>query len=268
MRNWKIIVKASGLTLLVVLWSFSSHGQFTEVLRTGRPGFTIGSFTVGKGYGQIQSGIDVFGSTDASNERTRGILTNTVFRYGLGQTLEAGMLVEYRSETLDSSLSSSSRAGWSNIDIGLKKHVLVSRGPGPDIGLQVRFRIPNTSNDYPGDQVATKFMVVVGQQLSEKVRLIINGGGEWDPQGGPFKSMYTLNLQAPITASLGTFVEAAGSVKSGRSDITFQTGLAWLLSHNLQLDVYGSYGDNHGLRSFLVSTGVSWRFGLSAAAHR
>lgn len=261
-------MKASSLTLLVALWSFSSHGQFTEVLRTGRPGFTIGSFTVGKGYGQIQSGIDVFGSNYASKEQTRGILTNTVFRFGLGQTLEADMLVEYRSERIDSSLSSTSRAGWSNIDVGVKKHLLVSRGRGPDIGLQVRFRVPNTSKDYSGDQVAPKFIVVVGQQLSENVRLIFNGGGEWDPQGGPYKSVYTINLQAPITESLGTFVEAAGSVKSGQNDITFQTGMAWLLNQNLQLDVYGSFGDNHGLRSFLISTGVSWRVGLSAEAQR
>lgn len=261
-------MKALCLTLLLALWSVSSHGQFTEVLRTGRPGFTIGSYTVGKGYGQIQSGIDVFGSANASDERTRGILTNTVFRYGLGQTLEAGILVEYRSETLDSGFSSASRAGWSNIDVGLKKHLLVSRGLGPDIGLQIRFRIPNTSKDYPGDQVATKFMFVVGQQLSEKVRLIINGGGECDPQGGPFKSLFTLNLQAPLTGSLGTFAEAAGTVKSGQTEITFQTGLAWLLNENLQLDVYGSYGDNHGVQSFLVSTGVSWRVGLSAEPQR
>jgi hypothetical protein len=77
----------SRLVFIIVissLFASMARGQYNPVIRSARPGQSIGPFTVGARIFQVQSGVDAFGSKDYSTDEVRsGIQHNTVLRYGL-----------------------------------------------------------------------------------------------------------------------------------------------------------------------------------------
>ena len=79
-------------------------------------------------------------------------------------------------------------------------------------------------------------------------------GNDTTPAG-----VYVVNLAFPFNHVIGAFVETFGSIQRGNSTIHFDTGLAWLITPDLQLDLYGGIGNNNSLRESFLSIGVSWR---------
>jgi hypothetical protein len=73
-------------------------GQFNETIRTDRPGQSIGAYSAGKGFFQIQSGFDFFDYNN-SVSRGNGLLSNTVIRYGLTEPFEVSAMIEYKGKT-------------------------------------------------------------------------------------------------------------------------------------------------------------------------
>lgn len=246
------------LVLISILPLTQVTAQFNETIRTGRPGQAIGAFTVGTNIFQIQSGFDYFGSkTDGF--KNAGFLNNTVLRYGLTEPFEISALLEYKTETITQNDSKTTLNGLSAVDVGMRYHIYTGEGLIPNIGFQFRLRLPGLSEDFKVDDVAPRFIVVTSQRLSETFTLITNWGAAWTGNSSSPVGTYVINLSFPFNDKLGAFVETFGVYGQERFLVNFDTGLAWLLTPDLQLDLYGGYGNNYGLSNFFISTGVSWR---------
>jgi Putative MetA-pathway of phenol degradation len=115
------------------------------------------------------------------------------------------------------------------------------------------------SEYYNIDNIAPSFVFVTSQQLSQSFTLITNLGGSWNGNDATSTGLYTINLSCAFTDTFGAFIENYGSVTKGTWDTRFDTGVAWLVTPNLQLDLLGGYGSNHGLQDYFISTGFSWR---------
>jgi hypothetical protein len=247
--------------LLVVILLFPlirGAAQFNESIRTGRPGQAIGAFTVGTGIFQIQSGFDYFNSKSDEIKFT-GVLNNTVMRYGLTEPFEISALLEYRTGTATENNSKTNFSGLSAMDVGMRYHIFTGKGLIPNIGFQFRLRLPILSTEYQIDDIAPRFIVVTSQRLSETFTLITNWGAAWNGNNSSPTGTYVVNLAFPFNDTLGAFVETFGAYGQERFLINYDTGLAWLLTPDLQLDIYGGYGNNYGVIDFFISTGVSWR---------
>lgn len=236
------------------------YAQFYETIRSARPGQSIGASTVGKNIFQIQSGIDFFGAKNSDYDlKTNGFLTNTGLRYGLTDMFEVGAYFEYKNESTTSNDVTTSYSGLSNLVVGLRHQISSGEGLKPSIGFQFRLRLPLMSEHYQIDNLAPSFVFVTSQQLSKSLTLITNLGGSWNGMDATPTGLYTVNLSCAFTDTFGAFIENYGSVTQGTFDTRMDTGVAWLVTPNLQLDLLGGYGSNHGLQDFFVSTGFSWR---------
>ena len=250
--------------LLSFLISFitltSSVAQFNETIRTGRPGQAIGAFTVGSGIFQMQSGFDYFGSKNSkADSKNNGLLNNTVMRYGLTEQFEISTLLEYKTERITEGNNKTNQKGLSAFDVGMRYHIYTGKGLIPNVGFQIRMGLPILSEAYQINDLAPRFIVVTSQKLSNTFNLITNWGAAWNGVDSKPLGTYVVNLSFPFNDRFGSFVETFGGYGRGNFLINFDTGLAWLLTPDLQLDLYGGYGNNYGIKDYFVSTGVSWR---------
>jgi hypothetical protein len=238
------------------------HAQFYETIRSGRPGQSIGASTVGKSVFQIQSGIDHFGYTDDETQgKGNGFLMNTGLRYGLTETFEVGAYLEYKFESVKDNTSRYSPHGFSNVIVGLRHQIYTGKGLVPSVGFQLRVRLPMQTAYYQIDHIAPSFVFVTSQQLSSSWTLITNLGSSWNGNDAVPTGLYTINLSCALTDKFGAFIENYGNFMEDSFETRMDTGVAWLVTPNLQLDLLGGFGSNHGLQDYFISTGFSWRTG-------
>lgn len=235
------------------------QAQFNETIRTGRPGQAIGAFTVGHTIFQVQSGFDYYKSTTSATIFSEGFLNNTVMRFGLTEPFEVSALVEYKTETITDNDVKTEANGLSALDLGMRYHIYTGKGLVPNVGFQIRTRLPVLSEDYKIKDLAPRFILVTSQKLSDKFTFITNWGAAWNGNDSAPRGTYVVNLSFPFNDSFGAFIETFGGLQKGTSTINFDTGLAWLINPDLQLDLYSGYGNNQGINDFFLSLGVSWR---------
>jgi hypothetical protein len=248
------------LVVLFIVFGGVAHAQFYETINSGRPGQSVGAYTVGRGIFQIQSGFDSFGNTNNdAGTKNKGFLNSTGLRFGLTESFEVGAFFEYRHEEVTATNYSSSRGGLSNCGIGLRHQISAGNGLIPSVGFQFRLRLPVMSDYYKIDNVAPSFVFVTSQKLSNKFTLITNLGGAWNGTDATPIGTYTINLSCAFTDTFGAFIESYGSFTHGVFETRMDTGIAWLATRNLQLDLLGGFGRNNGLNDYFVSTGFSWR---------
>jgi hypothetical protein len=247
-------------TIASLMFTQIGFGQYNETIRSGRPGQSIGPFTVGKGIFQIQSGVDVYGFNNKTTDfEGNGFVHNTVMRYGLAERFEVSALVDYRAENFKTTGGETDLSGLSAFDIGGRYQFFSGEGLVPTLGFQLRFRLPVLSKDYEIDNIAPRFLFVTHQKLSDTFTFVTNFGGSWNGVNSIGTGFYVLNLSFPISGKLGGFVENYGNVSDGNFDTKFDAGLAYLCNNDLQLDVLGGLGKNDGVSDYFVSVGFSWR---------
>jgi Putative MetA-pathway of phenol degradation len=249
------------LCVSILLPIFSSgFAQFNETIRADRPSETVSPFTVGQGIFQVQSGFERDGSQNNGQDlKSHSILNNTVVRYGLTELFEINALVEYRN--LETTLHDvkTSFTGLSALDVGMRYHILTGEGLVPNIGFQFRVRLPVLSGPYEIKDIAPRINVMTSQRLSKKLTLATNWGAAWNGNDSSPTGAYTVNLSFPVCRGLNAFVETFGGLKQGDLTTDFDGGFAWIVQKNLQLDLYGGYGNNKGTKTNFVTMGVSWR---------
>ena len=246
--------------LLFVLSIQSCFGQYNETIRSGRPGQSIGPFTVGKGILQVQSGVEfyVFENKDFGFSGS-GFVHNTVIRYGILERFEVSGLIDYRNDKFKSNGSETDASGISALDLGGRYEFFEGNGAIPTIGFQMRVRLPVLSEDYQIDKIAPRFLFVTSQKLSDTFTLTTNWGGSWNGVNSVGTAVYIINLSFPITDKLGGFVENYGDLTDGDFDTRFDSGLTYLSNNDLQWDMLGGLGSNDGVSDYFVSVGVSLR---------
>lgn len=255
LRNYKLFIFS-----VLVFGQLAVYGQYNETIRSGRPGQSIGPFTVGKGIIQLQTGMDVFGFDDSnSGIKGNGVLNNSVVRFGLTERFEMSALFDYKLETLKANDSELKLRGLDALDIGGRYHIYSGKGLVPSVGFQLRFRLPVLSEDYHIDKVAPRFLFITNQKLSETFSLATNWGASWNGNNSTATGVYVINLSFPVAGKLSGFIENYGSTTSGNFDMRFDAGLAYLVTNDLQLDFLGGPGSNDGVKDYFFSVGLSIR---------
>jgi hypothetical protein len=254
------INKLLALWCLLFLIHNNTWAQFNETIRTGRPGQAIGPFAVGKYVFQSQTGVD-FGGFNESNNRfsSKNIAPNTVLRFGVTKKLELNTAWEYRNDQYHLKDSLFSTRGISVSSVGTRIHLLDAKGIMPAIGLQFTLRLPVTPNNYLPQHVAPKALLIMSKQISDKVVALVNTGINYTGTSLTSHGVYVVNISYAINSKWGTFIENYGTFTSNSFNSNWDTGLAYLLNNNLQLDVYGGINYDSNRLDYFTSIGISWR---------
>lgn len=255
----------------------SVEAQYNETIRSGRPGQSIGPYTVGKNVIQIQAGhlvqwnnFDLAPETDGLY--TRNTNEEVVVRYGFLEHVEAHFRLGYTDQrSIIGNTTFNNQFGFDNLGIAGRVNIL--RNPNgllPALGVQTQLLLPLES----GQDLGGRITVITSRTLDSKFSLASNyiytgfGNGRRS-----FNYVYTLSYQ--LSKRIGLIAEHYGGFTQNQTfaggqfidEVTWQKnfdmGIALLLTKNLQLDVFGNFlptttfGVN-GYSSF-INAGVSWR---------
>lgn len=253
-KSWRKVVLGCFVTIAFT----PLQAQFSQCIRTGRPGQAIGPYTVGKNVLQFQQGADIYSVADIKNPH-RGFVLNNIIRYGILEEVEISALIDYQYEQTKLHTGRTTLSGISNLHLGFRVHINDQKGWIPSTGFQMRLKIPETSKDFVTEQTSLVTVFVANWSMPKGMGISTNwiltySGNDPYPIG-----RYVLNFSFPIYKKWSGFIENYGQVKQRLFQTRFDGGFAYLVNNNVQLDLSAGYGNNQQVQDYFVSTGVSWR---------
>jgi len=242
----------------LILSSNKLNAQYSDVLRTGRPGQAIGAFTVGNNILQFQQGFDFSSFSNSSYIPFR--FTNVhIIRFGILESVEISTLIDYQYNEKRFETETTYQSGIRNLQLGFRFHINDQKRWMPATAFQMRLKMPGISKDYESKYVAPIMIFVANWGLPKKMSVATNwvlsySGNDAIPTG-----KYVLHFGFPIYKNLKGFTENYGQLKESVFETRFDGGFAYLVNNNVQLDLYGGYGSNNGIQDYFINTGISWR---------
>lgn len=246
------------IVFLIPLWV---QAQYAQTIRSGRPGQSIGAFTVGKKVLQFQSGLTFdWSNNDIANEESRGALSTTVIRYGVYERFELSAVVGFSDNRLETENGLTMRGGLSAAQLGFRVNIRDGHGSGPNIAIQSRYRLNVLSEDFNQKYLATTTILSLSQSLGPTLGFGVNLGVSWNGNDPAPLGRYTANINMAITDHLEAFVENYGDVSNQDFDTRFDAGVGIIATSNLKFDFSFGYGMNDRLEDYFLDFGLSWRF--------
>jgi hypothetical protein len=248
------------LTLLHILLLPQLNAQYNKTIRTGRPGQAIGPYTVGKNILQFQQGLEY--DNNNINQTNYSYVTNQVMRFGITETIELGVLLDYRSDTHSLNDTLYSSKGLSVVQVGFRVHLSDQKGILPTSGFQARLKMPDVSKPYGASFLAPILIYVAVWKLPKSTSLVSNYSLTYNGYDALPTGKYVLNFGFPIHKNLSGFLENYGQYRGDTFETRFDGGFAWLLNNNVQFDLSAGYGVNL-ITDYFISGGISWRLNLN-----
>lgn len=251
------------------LLAATAHAFADEAIATDRPDVVESGDVVGAGRIQIETGV-AFERDRSGGVTSRLRSTPTLLRVGTGERWELRLETDgaLRQRITEAGLTQEHR-GTADLSLGAKWHWRDGDEKTGAPGMAWLFHV-----DIDAGSAAFR-----GHGLRPSLRMV----AEWDLPGGwstgVMPGLYTdRNAQGEryvggifavtagksLTERLRGFVEFSGqqlaSTKNGGSVVTFDTGLAYLLSDDLQVDAAVSRGLNRYTPDLAATVGVSARY--------
>lgn len=220
---------------LFLFWVLFSQFLFAqENISSSRPGQCIGSQTIDKGVLQFQSGIQSDFGVNDNNQ-----LPNTIVRYALFEHMEIRVADELNNYRKKWHLDTPEFSVLIDITKGNKWLPELVLCVFSNAGLMKQ-------NLYNGVILSGANRITDSWSYS----FIVTGKYDTKMNGGYALALnYNVNKFTPYVEVYGDMV---------RNGMKFDTGFAYLLNKDIQLDLYG--GSDFAFEQFFITTGVSFRF--------
>lgn len=251
------------------------QAQGDDLINPDRPGIADGSTVIGSKRLQIESGIQREFRRDGDN-REHMLFVPTLFRIGINSRMEARVEGNTftRISTFDPAGETGHTSGLAPISLGLKYHIQDSKGVRhPSLGAIIRVFPDSGTNDFRTHHVTGDVRLAADWDFAPQLKLSLNpniGIGRYeDNQGKTFAAgLFAVTLNYLPTKKLNPFIDMglqSPEESDGKSSIIFDTGLAYIVGNNVQLDASigtGAHGNTppHPFIGFGVSF-RSKRFG-------
>lgn len=243
------------LFLFLLAMAGSAHSQYAPTIRSGRPGQAIGPYTLGHSVVQIQSGINGGRATQGASTNTA---FNTVVRVGIWERFELSGVFNWQRENLSVTGGGNTREGVNDTQLGGRINLTANRGWLPAICFQGRVLLLAQSEIYQRRELGSQFIIATTNSIGDRLGLTTNFGFGWDGNGNGPRYNYIINVAYGLNDQLSVFAEVFGNPEA--SEVFFDTGLAWLLNPDLQLDLAGGWRGGASGRERFLDVGASWRF--------
>lgn len=247
------------------------HPTPTELMRemsTDRPDATESPYTVDAGHFQIEASFFDYScdhSEGAKSEvRTYGSLN---LKAGLLSNVDLQVVFDsYSNESVKEVGHRSSVSGFSDVQARLKINLWGNDGGRTALGLMPFVKIPSgtaLSNDRWAGGVIVPFAFELADGIG--AGLMAEADFVYDEDSGSYETewVHTATVGFDIVGSLGAFVEymgVAGSAPGFRYQASFNTGVTYGVTDNVQLDVGVRLGLYDAAEDFGVFAGISVRF--------
>jgi hypothetical protein len=242
-----------------------------EAISTDRPDFVESSDVMDAGRVQLEAGYAIERDRSAGlKSRTRS--TPALLRVGLGHELEARIetdgFMQARVTQLGTGITTSQR-GMSDVSLGLKWHRQDGdeKSGQPSTAWLLHVDLDSGSAAFRGQGLRPSLRYVAEWELPGdwSVGVMPGVARDSDDSGRHFLAgILAVTASTAIAPHWRGFVEVAGqrlaSKSRGGSVVTFDTGLTWTLTPDLQLDLSLQRGLNRDTPDWAGAVGVSVRF--------
>ncbi|MGH6647511.1 transporter [Aquabacterium sp.] len=230
-------------------------------MATDRPDIVESSAVVGLHRFQVETSF-ASESNKVDGVKTTTRMTPTLLRYGITEN------TELRLET-DGFLRDGQDHGFSDVSLGLKWHTHDGDDATgkPAIAWLFHADLDSGSQAFRGHGVRPSVRMVAEWELPHDLSLGIMPGvlRDTNDDGRHFVAgIFAVTLGKSWTDDFRTFVEVAGqqltSTKNGGAVVTYDAGMAYMLSPTMQIDTAVSIGANHHTPDRLWTVGFSVKF--------
>ena len=260
--------KIMAIGLLASTLALPVLAEEQDTINPDRPGIADGSNVVGAGRFQIEAGVQQeFRRTGVLKDRR--VFVPTLLRLGISEQWEARIesnVYTWQRETDDTGVNKSQ--GYAPVSLGVKYHFLDGNGPAqPSLGAILRvfpesgsnsFRTRHTTGDF---RLAADWDFAPDWSLNPNVGVAVYEDGQQRLfSAGLFAMTLTYSQSKALSFFVDTGVQSPEE-KNGKTAITYDAGVAYLISRDVQLDfsVGAGTAGNTTPRAFL-SAGISVRF--------
>ncbi len=252
--------------LCIILIFISDHAiaQYNVTIRSARPGQAFGPFTTGKKIFQIQTGVN-FNQFKVSDMTTDGTGFNYLMslRYGITETIEVRSAFKINYDKSTTQGEEIKASGLSAMVVGIRFNILDNAGTyKPSLGFQANINLNVLSDDFNPGYPLPAMLLLHNQKLADWLIMTTNWGIFWSGDEVAAKGLYTINLSFPISKRVGGFIENYGFLSNRNIDTFFDTGVDYLITNDLLVDLSIGYSKNNGIDEYFIDFGVSWRTGL------
>lgn len=269
-----LMVDQRGRSLLLggLLWASmalvapKAEAEF-DVISTDRPDVVESSLTVGKGRLQLESSV-AYEHDRSGGMTTRTWSAPTLLRIGIGESWEARVETDGPlHERLDRAAGENNASGMGDIALGLKHHLGAGEDSPWSRALLMHLDLPSGDGHWKGHKYRPSLRYVAERELSEKVCVGLMPGLVYNTDD--VRDYYLAGLLAVTTAyqwtdNFRSFIEVAGTELGGGDHSeqfwTFNGGLAWTATPDVQFDFVFNAGLNEAAPDLMLGTGVSVRW--------
>lgn len=240
-----------------------------EAIATDRPDFVESSDVVGKGRVQIETSL-AWERDRAGGVKTRLASTPTLLRIGVAETWELRFETDGRLRLRTEEAGMTARQnGWSDLSVGVKWHQRDGdeEAGSPGLGWLLHVDVDSGSGAFRGQGLRPSLRMVAEWEFAGGWSAGVMPGiyRDRDEDGRHFVGGILAGVVGKsLTDKLRGFVEISGqqlaSRRHGGSVVTFDTGLAYLLDRDLQVDVALSRSINKNAPDLGWTVGLSARF--------
>ncbi|MDO8494292.1 MAG: transporter [Deltaproteobacteria bacterium] len=254
------------MLLVISTPALAAEKDWENSLVTDRPDSAESSLVVGKYRLQMETSISHSHNQDAG-VRTQAVFFPTLFRFGVFDWLEARM--ESNWLQIQKATGSATQTGFNDIALGVKGHAWDQDGFRPSSGALLHISTPTGANAYTADVFIPTFKLLNDWDLPRDFSLGTNVGfdvPERDAANQKFaRFLYAIALGIPIANTeerLRLFTEMAGAVPVDSIDnpeYKADAGFTFLLTPDMQLDLFANFGLNESTTDVITGVGFSWR---------
>jgi hypothetical protein len=251
------------LTLFAVV-VFSSVVAAQEPLVTDRPDFTESSSSVGAGVLQLESGV-TYSSLENGTDVTT--IPEILARWGVAKKLELRfVLPTYAWE----GGGGDDASGFLSSGVGFKYELAEGDGSGFLGGMEAALiastTIPTGTADFASSKWQPSAVFCASWELGPNVGIGTNlGAGRPADEENRFTTLWaSVAVGVGLSETTSLFVELLGFNREedrGPNTATFQTGLVYLFSPDLQADMRVARRLTDQGVDILIGAGLSWRLG-------
>ncbi len=244
----------------------SAFAEDKDAIVTDRPDFVESSNVVGKHRLQVETSFALDRKHDGAVVE-QSAATPILLRYGINDTLELRMETDGRlRRRVGDAHGRLTDSGYGDLSLGLKWHVADGEGSRPSVGMLVHADLATGSPAMRGAGVRPSLRMAAEWELPAQMSLGVMPGLSLDrtEDGRRFTAaIFGVVIGKAWSERLRSFAEVAAPriarSRSGGSDVRFDTGVAYLLSDQCQLDSAVSRGLTARSADLSFTVGLSFK---------
>jgi hypothetical protein len=254
-RSCFLLLAACGLPL-------AASAADDDTISTDRPDFVESSQVVGKGRLQLETSLQ-WERDRADGVTVRTLTTPALLRIGLSETTELRFETDGRTVA---HAGGATEAGYADTSVGIKWHTADQAGAAPSLGVLLHADLPSGSVALRGSGVRPSLRLAAEWELADGLSFGVMPGVATDNDERGARRGYGIaaaTLGKDLGERLHGFVELAAPrvarADRGGTQASFDTGVTWLLTKDIQLDAALTRGLNRRTPDLTVGLGLSVR---------